>query len=173
MDEGQAFVLLGTKMGDSRRGALFAQFIVRQFPRASFILDIAGGKGQVARSLANKGRRVHIIDAKPRLEGRTHPLISYQKGFFQAEDKLRNHIKPDLIIGLHPDEATGEIIRFASRHCIPFAVVPCCIKGRDANGVSNFRGWLNKLIDLAEGLVVSEYQLKMAGKNITLYGRVR
>ena len=48
------------------------------------VLDIAGGKGQVARSLANKGIQVHVIDAKPRLEGRQHSKISYQSGFFTS-----------------------------------------------------------------------------------------
>ncbi len=38
--------------------------------------------------------------------------------------------KPDLIVGLHPDEATGAIVEVAAAHGVPFAVVPCCTYAR-------------------------------------------
>jgi hypothetical protein len=160
-----------TTMGDKRRGPLFAKFIVKQFPKAKFILDIAGGKGQVARSLANKGVRVHVIDAQPRLNGNSHSRISYQSGFFESSHTLRTHVKPDMIVGMHPDEATGEIIEFAVRHELPFAVVPCCRKGRHAKNIANFNAWIKKLKSLAKGYEIKEHMLKMRGKNLVLYGR--
>jgi hypothetical protein len=160
-------------MGDERRGPLFAKFIVKQFPKVSFVLDVAGGKGQIARSLANKGIRVHVVDAKPRLEGRQHPKISYQSGFFTSNTTLRQHVKPDLIVGMHPDEATTEIIEFASKHKLPFAVVPCCVKGKYSSGVHGYIEWIKKLKSLAPGHYLSEYQLKMRGKNLVIYGRVK
>ena len=160
-------------MGDERRGRLFVKFILKQFPKTKFVLDIAGGKGQVARSLANKKIRVHVIDAKPRLSGNQHPLISYQKGFFFSKDTLREHVTPDLIVGMHPDEATCEIVEFAVRNKLPFAVVPCCIKGRHANGISNFSNWKRKIKRLAstKGYLVQENMLKMRGKNTVIYGK--
>jgi hypothetical protein len=160
-------------MGDERRGPLFAKFIVKQFPKVSSVLDIAGGKGQVARSLANKGISVHVIDAKPRLEGRQHPKISYQSGFFTSSTTLRQHVKPDLVVGMHPDEATTEIIEFACKHRLPFAVVPCCIKGKYSAGINGYKDWIKKLKSLAIGYDLNEYQLKMRGKNLVLYGRPR
>ena len=38
--------------------------------------------------------------------------------------------KPDLIVGLHPDEATGAIVEVAAARGVPFAVVPCCTYAR-------------------------------------------
>jgi len=156
-------------VGDENRGQVFALWIVRNFPRAKNILDIAGGKGQVARKLANKGKSVHVIDAKPRFEGRNHPLISYQRGWFTEDTEVD---VPDLIVGMHPDEATGEIIRYATKHRIPFAVVPCCVKGRDAVNISKFSEWKRKLSRMAKfkGFEVFEGLLKMRGKNTVLKG---
>ena len=160
-------------MGDERRGPLFAKFITKQFPKVSFVLDIAGGKGQVARSLANKGIQVHVIDAKPRLEGRQHSKISYQSGFFTSTTTLHSHVKPELVVGMHPDEATSEIIEFAYKHKLPFAVVPCCIKGRYSFGINRYSDWIKKLRSLAVGYDLNEYSLKMRGKNLVVYGRPR
>lgn len=160
-------------MGDKKRGPVFAKFIVKHFPKALFVLDIAGGKGQVARSLANKKIRVHVIDAKPRLDGNNHPNISYQSGFFEANHTLRDHVKPDLIVGMHPDEATGEIVEFAVKNRLPFAIVPCCVKGRHAKNVRGYSEWRRKLKRMAstKGYLVNEYMLKIRGKNIVIYGR--
>ena len=73
---------------------------------------------------------------------------------------------------MHPDEATGEIIRYAGVFGIPYAVVPCCIVGKDSLGVSNFQDWLNRLKSIATkgNLTFHEYTLKMSGKNIVIFG---
>lgn len=34
------------------------------------------------------------------------------------------------LVGLHPDEATEAIVDSALQHCLPFAVVPCCVYAR-------------------------------------------
>lgn len=158
-------------MGDSRRGQIFAQFIVRQFPKARCILDIASGKGQVARKLVNKGKVVTAMEAYPRLEGRAHPRIKYIAGYFTEDSEVGVH---DLIVGMHPDEATSEIIRYATLHMIPFAVVPCCVKGRHSTGL-RYVGWLLKLEDLARhgGMDVCRMQLKITGKNTVIVGKPR
>jgi len=114
-------------MGDERRGLVFARFIVKNFPKAHNILEVASGKGQVARRLANKKLSVTAIEAHPRLEGRAHKRIAYKKGWFTSESDIQ---PPDLIVGMHPDESTSEIVMYAVKHSIPFAVVPCCVKGR-------------------------------------------
>jgi len=156
-------------MGDENRGVLFAQFVHRHFPFAKTVLDVAGGKGNVARKLANKGHTVIVVDAKPRFEGNIHKRITYKKGWFTD---AYNRLDVDVVVGMHPDEATGEIIRYAVKYRLPFAVVPCCIKGRDASGVGDYHGWLNKLKSIAVrgGHRVNEYNLHMRGKNVVIYG---
>jgi hypothetical protein len=64
-------------MGDSKRGQLLAQFIIKQFPKAKTILVVASGKGQVARKLANKKRRVVVVEQCPRWEGKQHHRVCY------------------------------------------------------------------------------------------------
>ncbi len=159
-------------MGDRNRGQIFAQYIVRHFPKATDILDVAGGKGQVARKLANKRRQVTVVDAKPRFEGRSHKRIQYQEGWF-TDDYTAKQV-PDLVVGMHPDEATSEIVLYAVKHHIPFAVVPCCIKGRHSEGL-RYSGWLNKLTALARqgGYVTNHHVLKMQGKNDVIAGLPR
>ena len=157
-------------MGDERRGQIFAQYIVKQFPKATQILAVADGKGQVARKLANKKRKVTVVEAKPRFEGRVHKYLQYRAGWFTAEYEAKQC--PDLVVGMHPDEATSEIVLFAVKNRIPFAVVPCCVKGRYSSGL-RYTGWLNKLISLARdaGYVVHHHTLKMAGKNDVIIGK--
>lgn len=156
-------------MGDDNRGMVFAQFIIKNFPKAQYIMDVASGKGQVARKLANKKRNVIAIEAHPRLDGRSHKLIHYKRAWFTSESDIE---PPDLIVGMHPDEATSEIVMYAVKHHIPFAVVPCCVKGRHSTGL-RYQGWLNKLKSLARqsGYSIYEAQLKMTGKNIAIVGK--
>jgi len=158
-------------MGDERRGQVFAQFIVKQFPKAATILDVAGGKGQVARKLANKKRHVVVIDKHPRLEGRSHPRIRYIKGWFTEDSEMP---ECDLVVGMHPDEATSEIVLYAVKHGIPFAVVPCCRKGRHSENLT-YPGWLAKLKALARRTGYDTYEagLKMRGMNTVVVGKPR
>jgi hypothetical protein len=157
-------------MGDNKRGPLFAHLIVKQFPKAETILVVADGKGQVARSLANKGKSCIVIEQKPRWEGRSHKRVMYISDTFSAEYRRLN---VDLVVGMHPDEATGEIIKYASRYNLSFAVCPCCIKGVDAQGVKKRKGWLNKLETLAPHHNKFWLKLHMAGSNDVLVGRRR
>ena len=158
-------------MGDSKRGQLFAQFIVKQFPKAKTILVVADGKGQVARKLANKKRKVLVVEQYPRWEGRQHKEVHYIAATFTTDYKCPETIQ--LVVGMHPDEATGEIIRYAVKHQLPFAVCPCCRKGRDCIGVGSYQQWLTKLRSLAVGYDTWQMQLKMTGKNIVIAGRPR
>lgn len=156
-------------MGDSCRGQLFAQFILKQFPQAKTILVVADGKGQVARKLANKKRRVVVVEQCPRWEGRQHKDVRYIAGTFTPDYKCPEPVS--LVVGMHPDEATGEIIKYALKHNLPFAVCPCCRKGRHAVGVGSHQEWLTKLRSLAVGYDTWETQLKMTGKNIVIAGK--
>lgn len=151
-------------MGDSARHREFSGFVRRNFRQAKSVLVIADGKGKLARRLAERGFEVRVIEASPRFAGNPHPLVTYQRGWFTAETEVRE----DLIVGMHPDEATSEIILAAEYNQIPFAVVPCCIMGRHAKGVQGFDQWLKRLRSLTDRFV-AHHQLKISGRNEVLY----
>jgi len=150
-------------MGDPNRNSVFTRFINKNFPYAKSILVVADGKGELARKLANKGYMIRVIENKPRFVGRTHKNIHYCKGWFDRN----TIIEEELIVGMHPDEATSEIIRAAEKQNISWAVVPCCTKGKDANGIRNYNGWITKLKQIGNNC--NQTLLKISGKNIILY----
>jgi len=152
-------------MGDSKRHSVFCQFIKKQFPKAFRVLVVADGKGILARCLANQGFEVVVMEKKPRFEGRKHKRIEYKKGWFDSDYKANE----DLIVGMHPDEATAPIIKSAVKSKKPFAVVPCCVVGEESNGVSGYEGWLKKLMRLDRRIMRG--MLKMHGKNQVLFKR--
>jgi hypothetical protein len=156
-------------MGAENRGELFSHFIVKNYPKAKRVLVIADGKGQVARKLANKGISCHIIDPQKRWEGKLHPLVTYEKDYFYFDKNIE---KFDMIVGMHPDEATSEIVLYARKLEIPTAIVPCCIKGRHTAGVQGFQQWLNKLTKIYHG-EIRFAKLKMSGMNTVLYTPTR
>lgn len=149
-------------MGDPNRHKVFANFVSRQFPKAKSVLVVADGKGELARILANKGLKIRVIENSPRFEGKPHQNIKYQKGFFTAHTT----ISEDVIIGMHPDEATGEIVGAAVRQGKPFAVVPCCVKGRLSWKAHSYSEWLKVLKSEGGG---RETTLSFSGKNIVIW----
>lgn len=160
---GRKICVEGGKMGDSNRNVVFAQFIQRQFRKAKSVLVVGDGRGELARKLANKGFSVRVIEARPRFEGREHKKIDYREGWF-SRDTL---ILEDVVVGMHPDEATAEIIIAAERQKKGWAVVPCCLRGLEARGVQDFAGWLKKLAMLGTGC--RKTCLPMTGKNVVLW----
>lgn len=159
-------------MGDRRRHRVFADFVSERYPRARRILAVADGKGQLAIALAEHGYEVRIVEPNLRkfahrfFHGRRHRRITFTRGLFQAEQWDGAE---DLIVGMHPDEATSEIVLAAQRLQKPFAVVPCCLLGRhsaEANG--DFFEWLRLLKRLARQHV-DQVQLAFEGRNTVLY----
>jgi len=151
-------------MGDPKRNEVFASFIRRNFPKAETALVVADGHGLLARKLANKKFKVRVIENNPRFAGRRHKRIQYEKGWFTRNTS----VVEDVVVGMHPDEATAEIILAAESAKKGWAVVPCCLKGVEASGVHNFAGWLRKLASLAP---CRSTHLKMTGKNTVLWSK--
>lgn len=149
-------------MGDSRRFEVTRDFILRNYPRAYSILCVADGKGDLSRLLQNTGRNAQVID----------PV--YNSLYF---DRKWKH-KCDLIVGLHPDEATAEIVIVGEKLQIPYLIVPCCVKGTEADILRQISGgkhsrvpfemWINRLKMLSKDSL-KETQLRMRGQNLILY----
>ena len=128
------------KYNKSLRNSEFANFLVDKFGleniKKGFVLDIAGGKGLISYFLTTKfGIKCKIVDPR----GATLPksklkdlkkkkiVIEEIRKMFTLDtcDELINGCS--LIIGMHPDEATVDIVDVALSKKINFAVVPCCV----------------------------------------------
>ena len=154
-------------MGDAHRHEVFSAWVVRHFPPKKYktCLVVADGKGYLSAELS-KHYRVRAIEAKPRQEI-WRKKVTYQEGWFMKNDP----VSENFIVGMHPDEATAQIILAADRVKVPFAVVPCCVKGgMETHGIRSEREWLSKLKSLTTKEVFEE-KLRMNGKNIVLWGR--
>jgi hypothetical protein len=137
------------------RAEVFAQWVNDMFFESGLlskanakILDVAGGKGMLSYKLqTNHGiwsttvvdprsqklpsKKEHYL-AKIRAESDKDPSLGIQylaKFFDQAivDDPPEDLLSCDLILGLHPDQATEAIVDFALKHKKFFAVIPCCV----------------------------------------------
>jgi hypothetical protein len=150
-------------VGDPKRNEAFAKLIFREFPNCKTCLVVADGKGHLAALLAKK-YRVRVIENKPR-QVLTRKRVKYQSGWFEASTPLTE----DLIVGMHPDDATAPIIKAAVRNKKKWAVVPCCIMGLEAHGVSGFTAWIKKLRSFAPNSRTET--LPIGGKSLVLWGK--
>lgn len=104
-------------VGDSRRFHEFSALIANRFPKIKPypIADIAGGKGYLNLSLKEKGfSNVTTFDKRNKF-GRVRN-ISFRYSFF-------SHLLTEffsLVIGMHPDEGTDELIMYAVINRIPW-----------------------------------------------------
>lgn len=149
-------------MGDTNRNISFAAFIVKQFPNVKSVLVVADGEGELSKEIANYGLAVRVIEAKPRMK-KSHVNVKYTKGWFTSDTK----IDEDLIVGMHPDEATGEILLGAKKQNKSYAVVPCCSVGRYAENIE-YTDWIKKLVGIFR---CEQYHLNIKGRNIVLYDK--
>lgn len=158
-------------MGDRHRHTVFADFVQRNFPDARTVLAVADGKGKLAIELAHRGYEVKIVEPKLQkfsrrfLHGQRHRGVTFKRSLFDADEA---RIEEDLIVGMHPDEATSEIVMAATAAKKPFAVVPCCILGRHSEHAQGFDDWIRLLKRLARKHV-NQTALKMRGRNTVLY----
>lgn len=104
--------------GDPERFDVVAEFISHTFAsNVHYIADIAGGQGLLAR-LLNKHYNYHAEVIDPR--GHTLTGVPSRAETFQPEMALFY----DLVVGLHPDEATRAVAGAALYR--PTIMVPCC-----------------------------------------------
>lgn len=153
-------------MGDPRRADAFADFIARNWPDPALrIADVAGGKGMLNAALFRRGfRNVLTVDTRHKCaSGRT----MYRYGRFTL-DTAGDF---DLVVGMHPDEATDVLMAWAIIHRVPFAVVPCCARptvwpfgGRDCEWVGHLRREAER-----RGAHVAEAALPITGRGTVLY----
>lgn len=157
-------------MGDSKRFRKFAELISYHFPnREQRIADVASGNGSLQQELRQRSFINIISWDKRRRNAKGRPGYRYKLFNWRCDEKY------DLVIGMHPDEATDHIIMYAVRNNIPFVVCPCCIKPSAYiyNDKSNFELWVEHLKRLARGFIITEHYLRIDGKNLVLIGKPR
>lgn len=103
--------------GDEKRFEIVADFIYDRFGRKiKYIADVAGGQGVLSRLLNKRGYCSEVIDPR----GYTLVGVENRKQEYTAD--MANYY--DLVVGLHPDEATREVAKSALVR--PVLIVPCC-----------------------------------------------
>ena len=73
-----------------------------------------------------------------------------------------------LIIGMHPDQATEDIVDVAIRHQKPFAIVPCCVFPKNGQSMPLDK-WYEHLKQKTP--CMEETFLNFQGRNQVLYVR--
>jgi hypothetical protein len=158
---------------DASRFRKFAYLIRQWFPNVRLVADIAGGKGHLSAELAKYDIKSVTFDKRNRKQRKKG--IEFRKRFFNSDIKTNF----DLLVGMHPDEATDLIIYEAKRRRLPFMIVPCCVLPnmypfdkmvcqKDA-----FGRWVNHLVRLSEkeGFKVFTTNLDIKGKNMVIIGK--
>jgi hypothetical protein len=128
-----------SKINKHQRHRLFAQFLVDTFGdslKNGYVLDIAGGKGMISYELTlTFGIKCIIVDPREtslpkrliKIMKENNVNLSHIKDYFNEEFDESIINNASLIIGMHPDEATIDIVRTALKFKKSFAVVPCCV----------------------------------------------
>jgi len=104
--------------GAPARFEVVADYIYSQYAnKIKYIADVAGGQGMLAKILRKKYNYiVDVIDPR----GWTLIGVDNRKEIYSAD--MASYY--DLIVGLHPDEATIEVAKSALIR--PTILVPCC-----------------------------------------------
>jgi len=145
-------------MGDNYRSLVLAEYITRHFPPPIRVADVAGGNGTLNDILSVREYEVVTFDPNLRMK---YPNRKGQAVRFYADIALAF----DLVVGMHPDQATEEIV-YATKHC-PIIVVPCCNFwiGREMPPSRSIRGTIERYLHFKEIPFVKE-RLEITGPNI-------
>lgn len=140
----------GDNHAKSMRARLFAGWLIERYgnellQKGSGVLDIAGGKGKLSIELSlqgkipctiidplirKHGKRLNPREAKRiRKEQAPHPnLVSQEFNATTFPDEYPDLIaNSSMLIGIHPDEPTEDILDLALKYQKPVAIVPCCV----------------------------------------------
>ncbi len=163
----------GDVMGDPRRFEIFSKNIYYKYPPEKYptVLVIADGNLELSKCLYQYGYSVTVFEPKPRLQNVSQLFlkkVTLIRKWFTKEEKIKSS---SLIVGMHPDEATVEIIQYAKINNIPFAVVPCCILGdkRFTINCHRYSDWIDRLMRIIQG--TEREVLGINGKSTMIFKR--
>ena len=176
------------KYNKSLRNSEFSDFLVKTFGldniKKGFVLDIAGGKGLISFFLTTKyDIKCKIVDprgatlpkAKKKELKKKNIVIEEERKMFTLNtcDELIKGCS--LIIGMHPDEATVDIVDVALNKKINFAVVPCCVfhnkfperKLKNGKDVVEYLDLIQFILEKDDNLKIDFLNIK--GRNKVIY----
>ena len=171
------------------RAKIFTDFISENFEDKNIknIADVAGGKGDLAFQLIAELKMVEkvlIVDPKARILRKKwqKKLLTKRKideNRIEMIEKLFNDetfeeidlSKVTLITGMHPDEATEEIVDQGLKRKIPFAIVPCCVFTREFSQTRSEIRTYEQFIDYLKekNPEIREKKLGFRGRDKVLY----
>lgn len=165
----------GKKQGKRSKSQVYADWLVKRYGlgRESVVLDVAGGNGKLAQKLLKVVKRVILVD--PRCDIEPLPTgLEHCKSLFHGEFVVGEHV--DVVVGLHPDQATDAIVDWAMREGVDFSVVPCCVFAEQfperrllsGDRVTTYEELVTFLQEKAPGVAEKDF-LPLMGRNIVIY----
>jgi hypothetical protein len=147
-----------------------AKYMKRNFHGLSTVISVADGNLVLAREIYQTYK---VIVYDPDIRNRNIAVRKNVKVIgkpFMADCKQ----KCDLIVGLHPDEATGEIIDYAIRTRTSCLIMPCCMVGKYSNQCKNKSRWVKFLanIFIRNGFKTRIDKLSITGDNLVIRATV-
>lgn len=168
-------------MGDPQRFDALASFIeARVSDKNARIADVAAGKGHLSSVLKRRGYKcITAFEPYPRQK---------LNGVQLKVCKFTNGNCFDIIIGMHPDQATDVILDEACKSKVAVILAPCCalpnrwrfeVFQRHQQGIPpsrqdiNYHRWLKHLVAESKNrsLLLKRATLPISGRNVVLYGR--
>jgi hypothetical protein len=188
----------------SERHRIFAHWLVETYgvellSKGSGVLDVAGGNGEISRTLHELGVPSTLLDPNPRCrEGSSatfgvlpYPLNGDGTDLTGRDDQVGDVIRQvSFICGMHPDQATEPIVALALRLGVSFAVLPCCvmpslfphrIQKRHGDPVRSYSTFCQYLLDMEpedDGTAATRTRflvdhLPFVGRNKVIYSTAR
>jgi len=173
------------------RAKIFAKWLFENMniSHEDCALDIAGGKGLLSMELAHTARiPCTVVDPLIRkklntkhLEKLNAPIPQFvTEPFYNNEETRTSTIvaSSTLLVGLHPDECTEDILDVALTCGKSVAIVPCCVfpslfplrRFKDGRTVTSYSEFLDYLLEKDPRLHQAE--LPVEGKNQVIYLKV-
>ena len=124
------------------------------------------------------------MQARPYSSSTKGGELADDSGVVVDESAARNLLRSaSVIVGLHPDQATGALLQLALATGAAFAIVPCCVysaefkrrrlgDGAPVKSYEQLMAWLRETAEAA-GVVVEEDRLDMQGKNRVVFSHGR
>lgn len=176
----------------SERHVIFAHWLVETYgvellSKGSGVLDVAGGNGEISRTLHELGVPSNLLDPNPRcgdsppFETLPYALNGNGSDLTNRSDKIGDIIRNcSFICGMHPDQATEPIVDLALALNVPFAVLPCCVmpslfphrrQKRHNDPVRSYSAFCQYLLDMAPPtcLAFRVGHLPFIGSNKVIY----